>query len=137
MTVLLISGAILTASPSLAAAKGSNSDAAKKCQKGGWQEWVRADRTPFKNQGDCVSYAARGGTLTSKESPVEVACTGGGGTFANAPAVDVIWSCSVPALSDAMYFALGDLCANEPGSDGLGIILGGIDDWRYVCWAQT
>ena len=30
--------------------------------------WVRADKTPFANQGECVSYASRGGTLTSSES---------------------------------------------------------------------
>jgi hypothetical protein len=34
------------------------------CQKGGWQQVVRADDTAFKNQGECVSYAAGGGTLT-------------------------------------------------------------------------
>jgi hypothetical protein len=32
------------------------------CKKGGWRELVRADGTPFANQGECVSYvAAEGG----------------------------------------------------------------------------
>jgi hypothetical protein len=47
------------------AAKGGNSANAKACQKGGWQDWVREDRTPFANQDECVSYGAKGGTLTA------------------------------------------------------------------------
>jgi len=30
------------------------------CKKGGWQTMSRADGTPFKNQGDCVSYVNTG-----------------------------------------------------------------------------
>ncbi len=33
------------------------------CNDGGWKDLVRADGTAFKNQGDCVSYIAKGGTL--------------------------------------------------------------------------
>ena len=47
------------------ATAGGNSDAAHACQNGGWQQLVRADQTPFKNEGDCVSYAAHGGVLTA------------------------------------------------------------------------
>ena len=32
----------------------------------GWQGLVRQDGTGFKNQGDCVSYAAQGGVLKAK-----------------------------------------------------------------------
>jgi hypothetical protein len=46
------------------AAPGGNSANAKACQKGGWQNLVRADQTPFANQGECVSYGAQGGPLT-------------------------------------------------------------------------
>jgi hypothetical protein len=46
-----------------AAAGGGNSDAAKACQKDGWQTLIRQDGTGFKNTGDCVSYAAQGGAL--------------------------------------------------------------------------
>ena len=28
------------------------------CRDGGWQDVVDSDYTPFKNQGDCVSYVA-------------------------------------------------------------------------------
>jgi hypothetical protein len=31
------------------------------CKQGGWQNVTEADGTPFKNQGDCVSYVATGG----------------------------------------------------------------------------
>jgi hypothetical protein len=40
-----------------------NSDAAKACQKGGYANLVGADGTQFANEGECVSYAARGGAL--------------------------------------------------------------------------
>lgn len=30
------------------------------CKNGGWQNFVRANNTPFKNQGDCVSYMSNG-----------------------------------------------------------------------------
>ena len=30
------------------------------CKDGGWQTFVRANNTPFKNQGDCVSYTSNG-----------------------------------------------------------------------------
>jgi hypothetical protein len=44
---------------------GGNSDNAKKCQNGGWQNLVRAeDGKGFNNQDECVSYGAHGGVLT-------------------------------------------------------------------------
>jgi hypothetical protein len=43
---------------------GGNSANAKLCQKSGWTEWVTAEGTPFANAGQCVSYAAQGGSLT-------------------------------------------------------------------------
>lgn len=52
---------------SVALAGGGNSANAQACQKGGWMTLVRADKTPFTNQGGCVSYAAKGGTLTTPE----------------------------------------------------------------------
>lgn len=51
-----------------AAAGGGNSDAAKACQKGGWQTLIRQDGTAFTNTGDCVSYGARGGALVPEGS---------------------------------------------------------------------
>ncbi len=45
------------------AADGGNSDAAHACQRGGYANYTRTDGTTFANQGQCVSYAAHGGTL--------------------------------------------------------------------------
>jgi hypothetical protein len=54
----LSAGCLLyTAAPALA----SNSSDAKLCQKLGWQLVATATGDSFKNQGNCVSYAARGG----------------------------------------------------------------------------
>jgi hypothetical protein len=35
------------------------------CKNGGWQNHTDAEGRPFKNQGDCVSYVATGGTNTA------------------------------------------------------------------------
>jgi hypothetical protein len=42
-----------------------NSDAAHKCQHGGYRSLVGADGTTFRNTGKCVSFAARGGTFAT------------------------------------------------------------------------
>jgi len=61
------------------AAKGGNSANARLCQKGGWEDLVRKeDGTAFKNQGKCVSYAARGGMLMAKPT-----CTAGSDNFSD------------------------------------------------------
>jgi hypothetical protein len=63
--VLLISFLAVTvlplASTPAAEAGGGNSSAAKACQNGGYAGLVTADGRSFKNEGDCVSFAARGG----------------------------------------------------------------------------
>ena len=69
------------------------SDAAKACQQGGWKHLYRTDGTGFKNQGDCVSYAAHGGTLTTTTTTQSQAdCQAFGGTFATGTA-PVLWTC--------------------------------------------
>jgi hypothetical protein len=42
-----------------------NSAAAHLCQHGGWKGLHRTDGSAFKNGGACVSYAAKGGTLSA------------------------------------------------------------------------
>jgi hypothetical protein len=44
---------------------GGNAAAAAACRHGGYVNWTRADGTTFRNEGDCVSYAARGGVLVA------------------------------------------------------------------------
>jgi hypothetical protein len=63
MVVVCVALALSAGVASVAAA-GGNSDSAKLCQSG-WQSWLRADGTPFTNQGECVSYTAHGGILTT------------------------------------------------------------------------
>ncbi len=72
----------LTVGVATATAGGGNSAAAKACQKGGWNNWVRADHTAFKNEGHCVSYAAKGGVLTSPKSIDQRLCESLGGGYA-------------------------------------------------------
>jgi hypothetical protein len=45
---------------------GGNADAAHQCQRGGFQNLFRTDGTGFTNAGDCVRYAAQGGTLARR-----------------------------------------------------------------------
>ena len=65
MVVLMVvlAGLVLGIGAATASGGGGNSANAKSCQKKGWMELVRSDGTAFRNQGDCVSYGAQGGTL--------------------------------------------------------------------------
>jgi len=66
--IVLAASIAALAVPTLAVA-GGNSDAANACKQSGWQNVVRQDGTAFKNQGDCVSYTAKGGVPTAKAAP--------------------------------------------------------------------
>src|SRR5690348_6193011 len=78
--IWLVAAAVLAVSLSVgvatATAGGGNSANAKLCQKGGWTNLVRSDGTAFNNQDECVSYAAKGGTLKPKPT-----CTAGSENF--------------------------------------------------------
>jgi len=47
----------------VAAAPGGNAANAAKCEEGGYLDYTDAQGNPFKNEGQCTSYAARGGQL--------------------------------------------------------------------------
>jgi hypothetical protein len=126
----------LTLGVSTASAGGGNSANAQACQQGGWQHLTRADGTSFTNQGDCVSYAAQGGTLVGA-GQAQGFCQSIGGTFSTDPSTDitgasaiksVIWTCNgvdlgiSPALGTPAYIA-----ANDCFADG-----GTIFVWRPV-----
>src|SRR2546426_6364819 len=94
--------AALVVGVSPVSAGGGNSANAKKCQKGGWKNYVRADlRTLFTSEEDCVSYAAQGGRLVLipklASGPL---CESFGGTFAPGPDLigalpnRVLWVCN-------------------------------------------
>ena len=106
-------------------AAGGNNANAKACQQGGWKNWVQADGTQFENAGACVSYAAKGGSLTTpppappEASQSELTCESYGGTFA-VGSVNVLWTCTnLPALDVYAQFArfidLGWHCTADGG----------------------
>jgi hypothetical protein len=70
IVALIIAVAAAATVVPLALAGGGNSDNARQCQQGGWENVTRQDGTAFKNTGDCVSYAAQGGVLKTKAAPV-------------------------------------------------------------------
>lgn len=84
-------GSVGVAGTAEAANKSVN---AKTCQKGGWQTVVRSDQTAFASQDACVSYAARGGVLTTptQKSAGQVLCEGIGGVF-SVPGGG-LWACT-------------------------------------------
>jgi len=67
LTATMGIGLAALASPAVAA--DANAAAKASCKDDGWKTLVRADGTLFKNQGDCVSYAAQGGTLAPRPLP--------------------------------------------------------------------
>ena len=78
---LLVTLAI--AAPALAKS-GGNAEAAAACQEGGYLEWTDSAGNAFRNSGECVSYAAHGGTLTpvvvDPVNPFSASPTGASGT---------------------------------------------------------
>jgi hypothetical protein len=109
MRIVLLLCAVfsLTVGVGSATAGGGNSANAKQCQKGGWQTLFRSDGTSFKNDGACVSYAARGGTLTTKtKTKSQLDCESLGGTFA-VGTLPVLWTCNGWIANDKTAFDSG------------------------------
>lgn len=66
LVVLAVIEVVLPASlvgGGVGAALADNSPAAHACQQGGYRDWSPDGTTPFRNAGDCTSFAANGGTL--------------------------------------------------------------------------
>lgn len=60
---------VAAVAPQVALAGNGDSDAAKACQKGGWEQLVRGeDGTGFRNVGDCVSHAATSGQVVPRRT---------------------------------------------------------------------
>lgn len=102
------------------AAKGGNSENAKLCQKGGWQDLVGSQGQSFASEEECVSYAAQGGTpLTTYQylqSRYQAICEEGDGFFfLNGEAG---WGCrdSMGALSQGTYDDLAAVCTEAGGT---------------------
>ena len=109
-----------------------NSTVAKSCQKGGWQTWMRADYTPFTNQGDCVSYGAVGGTLTQPKSASQLLCESYGGTFTATPVEGLLWTCTqlpdIGTSRTARFDALAASCFADGGAHFFGTSVAEADD---------
>ena len=73
---LALAVGVTTASAGHGGGGGKGNTLAAACKKGGWKTLYRADGTPFKNQGKCVSYAVQGGTLQSQCQPGTWSATG-------------------------------------------------------------
>ena len=102
--------AALAAAP---ASAGGNSANANLCKKGGWQTLVKADATLFKNQGDCVSYAVRGGTPTPKTT-AQLICESQGGTYKiNQPGPASVLCVDIPLPEGCATFNDDSLECNE------------------------
>ena len=102
VTVATLSLALLVASP--AGAAGGRSDAAHACAQGGYETLQGTDGTRFENTGECVSFVARGGTITN----VTTTCSYTAGT-------------SGCFELDDVYVGLG-----SPGSASVGTTLAGM-----------
>jgi hypothetical protein len=120
-------GVFVAAASSLPTEPG-NSLNAKLCQKGGWQSFTDADGSPFRGEGECIAYAARGGELKAKVSlEGEGACAALGGAFSTtvvttAQAVflqnnsaTLVWSCNGAPQPDTSELLL-QACAADGGN---------------------
>lgn len=63
--ITLLAAVLSTATATASLAQGGNSAAAHACQKGGYLALVGAGGETFANVGECVSFAARGGTFAT------------------------------------------------------------------------
>jgi len=119
--------------PAVAKSKpGGNSNAARLCRHAGWKHWVRADQTPFKNGGACVSYAAHGGILMEPKSAAQRLCESLGGVFAPGSG-NVLWHCTYTWTS-AAYDALVNRCFAD-GGNAFGLVSGNAGGVRMdACW---
>ena len=121
-----------------ASAGGGNSSNAAACWHGGWQSLVGAHSTAFASQGDCVSYATQGGTLSPK-SASQVLCESYGGTFSTDPAsshfdnplAGVIWTCNGGNLVEPNDAYLATDCFRDGGAFAWETVA---DPWYFTCY---
>ncbi|SFS17991.1 hypothetical protein SAMN04487846_3705 [Microbacterium sp. cf046] len=93
------------------AAKGGNSDNAHACQQGGHQNRFEAETgRPFKNAGDCVSHAAKGGedaTLFIDSVFTEDSCGNCWGVLQGSVSPNVEWQVFFSLTGTTTPFASG------------------------------
>jgi len=131
--------AALTVGVATATAGNGSSGKAEACQNGGWQNLVGANAAAFKNQGECVAYAAQGGTLSPK-SASQVLCESYGGTFSSDPASSYfdnplaafIWSCNRGDLSFPNDDYLASDCFHDGGAFAWETVAA---PWYFTCYS--
>src|SRR5262249_24314357 len=132
--------AALTVGVSTATAAGGNSASAQACQNGGWKNFVGAHAASFQNQGDCISYAAQGGTL-SPQSASQGLCESHGRTVSTHPASSYfdnplatrIWSCNRGDLTFPNDAYLGADCFHNDGGAFAWETVAA--PWYFTCYA--
>ena len=144
LMLVLCAGLALTVGIATAsAADGGNSDNAKLCQQGGWEDLLREDGTPFKNVGDCLSYAAQGGELSLSAAAT---CASVGGTYSTDPSTagpasvlpdfTFLWTCNgvnLVAPGNAQYDAVWQACSDSSPGNNLFVWLTGGPPYYSTC----
>lgn len=92
--------------------QGGNSAAAKRCKQG-WQTLRTQDGQSFKNVGQCVSYAARGGEFAVVDASAAAACErlGGVATSEQRGGIEVAICSSFGPYTDEIFQTFQPLCA--------------------------
>jgi hypothetical protein len=87
--------------------------AIKTCQKDGWTTVTRLDGSRFANQGQCVAYVARGGTLVALRTS-QLLCESFGATYTTGT-YPILWQCrwTFPTDLGPQIDALIEACAVE------------------------
>ena len=141
VTLAASCAAVVIAPPGLAA-NGGNSESAKLCQKDGWRSLYTSAGTPFADQGACVSYAAQGGTLTTRaKTKSQLDCESLGGTFGaddqTGDTRSLLWSCNGNGVTaDAAMFLLDEDCFFYDGGGGTTWVLVGTQGVSaYSCYS--
>ena len=118
IVVVLCALFALTVGVATATAGGGNSENAKKCQKNGWMSLYRSDGSSFASQDACVSYAAKGGMLTTKtKTKSQLDCEGAGGVF-TAPGISGgLWTCGPLVFDDGVNWTLFFDCTGDSGHE--------------------
>ena len=115
-----------------AAAKGGNNDAAKACQRGGWQALVARTGEAFRNQGDCVNDGAQANPPFGTQGKAACDAIPGRFTLVNSK----VWECNY-AEGDPPNFtyrtALDAACELDTNGLGFLVVSGEGEDVLALC----
>ena len=100
--------------------QGSRPSLTKLCRHGGWRTLQTSRGRSFRNERQCVRYAAHRGNLRSRpggddQALWQMMCQLGGGDFSASPG---LWNCSAPfppGLTQKVYEFLSGTCSAAGG----------------------